>query len=131
MTGRIEVSFASFEAPEAATGRIEIAWAAFETPDAVTSSGGGGGGYGGRKRRRAAGLTPLSSIRKLSDLDELIEEIEEESEEAERLIEAAGVEAMPFDQALETLRELMARNPQAFDPFDMDEDDAEAMLLLL
>ena len=41
MTGRIEVSFASFEAPEAATGRIEIAWAAFEAPEVTQSTGGG------------------------------------------------------------------------------------------
>jgi hypothetical protein len=40
MTGRIEVSFASFEAPEHATGRIEVSWASFETPEAGAARGG-------------------------------------------------------------------------------------------
>ena len=47
MTGRIEVSFASFEAPEHATGRIEVSWASFETPDAPVGqpdTGGTGAG---------------------------------------------------------------------------------------
>jgi hypothetical protein len=34
MTGRVEVSFASFEAPDVAGNRIEVSWAAFEAPDA-------------------------------------------------------------------------------------------------